>query len=128
MRPLSRARWPICAVALCCLSPSVLADAGGGKKKKDRSIDSCASFTQTDREDEDGVDFTVASSCDVKLSCGIKWSLTCAPGTKKAKTFREGAAFELDTGTSETATASTARCGHTGWEIAEITWRCEPVP
>lgn len=130
MRSPRRARWPICAVALSlvAVSTSVLADSkSSGKKSPKRTIAACTSFDQLDRADEDGVDFSITSSCDVTLACGIKWKLTCAPESKKRKTFREAAAFSLPTGTSAGVTASASRCGHDGWEIGEITWSCEPV-
>jgi len=81
-------------------------DTPAKKKKPKLNIDDCASFTQLDREEEDGVDFAIASSCEVKLACGIKWTLVCAPGTKQSKKTRGAVAFELDTGGSDGATAS----------------------
>ena len=124
MRPLRRARWLAIAIALSFLSPAALADSA---KKKRKSVAACASFDQRDREDEDGVDFVIANSCEIKLACGVKWSLTCAPGTKKAKTTREAAAFELEDGKTEETTASADRCGAGSWELTDISWSCEPV-
>jgi len=130
MRSPPRARWLICAIALSSMPSSVLADddTPAKKKKPKLNIDDCASFTQLDREEEDGVDFAIASSCEVKLACGIKWTLVCAPGTKQSKKTRGAVAFELDTGGSDGATASAGTCGYHGWEIRDISWSCEPVP
>lgn len=124
---------PLCAVvamgvaALC--APSAVADADNPKprKPKRQSVADCASFDQRDRADEDGVDFTIASRCEVKLRCGIQWALTCAPGTKQAKKTRQGVAFELENGHSEAVTASATTCGFEGWEISDISWSCQPV-
>lgn len=128
MRSPTRARWLICAIALCSMSPSVLADGKAKKKKKEkRNVDDCTSFAQLDREDEDGVDLSIHSTCDVKLSCGIKWTLVCNPESRKAKKSREAVAFQLEYDTSDGATASTASCGLHGWEITDITWSCEPA-
>ncbi len=124
MRSLRRARWLAFAIALSCLAPTAVADSG---RKKDKSVDSCTSFDQRDRADEDGTDFVVTNSCDIKLACGVKWTLTCAPDTRKEKTTRHGAAFELEDGQSEETEASTAACGNAGWEISKISWSCEPV-
>jgi hypothetical protein len=124
MRSLRRARWLTFAIALSFFTPAALADS---TRKKRRSIESCASFDQVDRADEDGVDFVVGNSCDIKLSCGVKWSLTCAPGGKKEKTTRHGAAFELEDGQTGGAEASTSECGNAGWEISNISWSCEPI-
>jgi hypothetical protein len=122
MRSPSLARWPICAFALCSLVSTVTA-----QKKKGRSVGDCAAFDQRDRADEDGVDFTVDNRCDVKLSCGIKWSVTCAPGTRKAKSKKGGVAFTLEADAVEAVTASAEHCGFAGWEIKDISWSCEPV-
>lgn len=132
MRSPVRARWAFCALALCLLAPAATADPDAeAPKKKDRpskkSIAACTSFDQRDRADEDGVDFVFASSCETKLACGVKWTLTCAPGTKSAKKTKEAVAFSLDTGTGEEVTASAAACGYHGWEIAQITWSCQPT-
>lgn len=126
MRPHTRARWLLGAVVLCFVSPSALADDKAKKKRPKQSVDDCATFHQVDREDEDGVDFSIHSTCDVKLSCGIKWTLVCAPGSKKLKRTREQVAFELEYGGSDGATASAGTCGFDGWEITDITWSCQP--
>ena len=124
MRSPRRARWLAFATALSFFTPAALADSG---RKKRKSIDSCASFDQRDRADEDGVDFVVANSCEIKLACGVKWALTCAPDTRKEKTTRHGAAFELEDGQTEATEASTAICGNASWEIRDISWSCEPI-
>jgi hypothetical protein len=129
MRPHTRARWLLGAIVLCSFHPSVLAEDKAKKKPKKQAVDDCTSFTQLDREDEEGVDFAIHSTCDVKLSCGIKWTLVCAPESrKKSKKTREQVAFDLEYGASDGATASAASCGFDGWEITDITWSCEPVP
>jgi hypothetical protein len=122
-----RARWLAVAIGLSIALPAT-ADTPAKKKKPRNRVADCASFDQRDRADENGVDFTIASRCEPKLACGIKWTLTCSPGTKKAARTREGAAFELENGQSDGASASADRCGPDGWEISDITWSCEPLP
>ena len=124
MRSTRRARWLAFAIALSFFTPAALADSG---RKKRRSIESCASFDQRDRADEDGVDFVVTNSCDIKLACGVKWSLTCGPDTRKEKKTRHGAAYELEDGQTEETEASTTDCGNSGWSISDISWSCEPI-
>lgn len=128
MRRSARARGPFCALALLSvlsLSPTVLAE--GDKKPPKKSLESCTSFGQHDRAEEDGVDLSVTSTCEIKLQCSISWAVTCAPGTKKAKRTRGAATFELDTGGTDGATASAAHCGVYGWEVADIKWSCKPA-
>jgi len=126
MRSLRRARWLAVAIALSTLAPDALADDQPSKKKK-RSVASCATFDQRDRSDDAGVELSIASTCEARLSCSIKWALTCSPGGKHEKKTWEGAAFELDTGESQGATASASTCGDAGWEISSITWSCDPM-
>lgn len=126
MRHPTRARWLLAAGAVAAFS-TVSTSAADPKPKRAKSLGDCASFDQRDREDEDGVDFTIESRCEPKLACSIKWSLTCAPGTKKAKKTREAVAFQLENGQSESHTASAAACGFDGWQIGDIVWSCDPV-
>lgn len=127
MRHPTRVRWLLASSLAVAALSTVSTSAADPKPKRSKSIGDCASFDQRDREDEDGVDFTIGSRCEPRLACSIKWSLTCAPGTKKAKKIREGVAFELDNGQSESHTASAAACGFDGWVIGDITWSCDPV-
>lgn len=124
MRSQRRARWLAMAIALSTLAPEALAD-GDQPAKKKKSVASCATFDQ--KEVEVGLELTVASSCAAHLACSIKWAVTCAPDTKREKKIWEGAAFELDSGQSESATASAGACEDDSWEIASITWSCDPM-
>src|SRR5262249_29161363 len=123
MRRLASSRWVSCALALTLSSPAVLADT----HRKHRSIADCTSFGQHEREDDDGVDFTIRNACPAKVSCGIQWKLTCAPNTHRAKTTRGAASFELEPDTSDGTTASTDECGIDGWEISDVSWSCKPA-
>jgi hypothetical protein len=114
-------RWAPIPVALALLCPSALAD--GHHKKQ---IEDCTSFDQTELAEDAGVQFTIKNTCEATLQCGIKWTLTCAPGTKKAKKSKGAVTFELDEGTSDGTTASSDACGYDGWEIDDVTWSCEP--
>jgi hypothetical protein len=121
-----RARWLVCAIALS--TPLAVSTSSAEKKPRRVSIAECASFDQRDRSDEDGVDFTIASRCEAPLACGIRWTLTCAPGSKRAKKSRGAASFALDNGQAEEVTASASTCGLDSWQIGEITWSCQPAP
>jgi len=126
MRSHPPARRPICALAvLCSLVVPVAIVAAEGKKKV--PVSECASFDQQDREDEDGVDLTVSSGCEVKLACSVKWTVTCAPDSKHPKRKKEAVTFDLENGQSQTASASVTACGLKGWEITDISWSCDPV-
>jgi hypothetical protein len=119
MRSSSRARWLLVAAGLCCAT-TVLAD------HKHKPASECTSLGQVEHDDGTGVDLSVASTCDTKMSCGIKWTLTCAPHTKHVKRTQNAVAFDLDTGQSDGTTASSVECGNDAWEISEVTWSCAP--
>lgn len=129
-RPLHRTRWARCALALLAVafaaSPA-LAETKKKRAKKKTPVSACASFDQRDREDE-GVDLVVGNQCDVKLSCAVSWTLTCAPDTPRATRNPERTAFALDTGGSQSTLASPATCGNAGWMIDDVTWTCQPEP
>ncbi|MCA9677686.1 MAG: hypothetical protein H6709_14625 [Kofleriaceae bacterium] len=124
------ARGPgLALLAVAVLLPAHLAHADDKPSKKaGKSVARCVAFDQRDRDDEDGVDFHVSSTCEIRLSCTIKWSLTCSPGTKKQKTTWEGFSFELDNGEAADHTASASACGNAGWSLDHISWSCEPIP
>lgn len=136
MRSIRRARWASLALALSIALPAQLAAAdqktGGSsgtaaKKKERRSISECTSFDQRDREEEDGVDFMVTNSCSVPVACSMRWTVTCAPESKKRRSRKSDShAFSLDASNGITLTASTARCGDDGWSIDDISWSCAP--
>ncbi len=129
MRPSRpRASWPgIALVTLCILSPAALAQKSS-KKKAGKSLAACTSFDQVDRDDEDGVDLSVSSTCDVKMSCTIKWRLTCSPDSKKKrKSTWEGYSFELEGIASGQTTAAATSCGNNSWSIDSISWSCQPL-
>ena len=107
------------AIALLCVSTPATAR---------KSIADCTSFSQRDLEEDGGVDFTIDNKCEVKVSCGIKWTLTCAPGSKRAKKSREQVVMDIESGMSDGTTASAEACGYDGWEISGVTWSCEPAP
>jgi len=134
-----RARWATLALALSIALPVqlVAADdaaaddkpaAGTAKKKRERrSISECTSFDQRDREDEDGVDFMVNNSCSVPVACSMRWTVTCAPESKKRRSRKSDShTFSLDASNGITVTASTTRCGDDGWSIDDISWSCAP--
>jgi hypothetical protein len=125
-----RARWASCALALCLAIPTplALADEGERKKPSRKTVAECTSFEQTDRETEDGVDFSVRNACSMPVSCSLSWALTCAPASKKSRSRKvDTHAFQLDADNGITLTASTARCGDDGWAIDSITWSCAPA-
>ena len=120
--PRRRAQWLCFAIALSSLAPSALADKD---KKKKASIADCTSFDERELDDDAGVELTITNSCEAKLSCGIKWTLTCGPGSKRSKKIRQAAVFLIDSGMSDGTTASSEACGLDGWEITGVSWTCD---
>jgi hypothetical protein len=127
-----RARWATLALALTIAVPAI-ADVGtsdtaspDGKKKK-RSISECTSFDQRDRDTEDGVDFTINNSCTVPVACSMRWTVTCAPQSKKRRSRKSDShAFQLAADAGIKLTASAERCGDDGWSVDDISWSCNP--
>jgi hypothetical protein len=131
MRSISRARWATLALALSIALPQLaVADRktdGSAKKKVRASVAECTSFDQQDREDEDGVDFSVNNSCSMPVECSMRWTVTCAPDSKKRRSRKtDNRSFALDADNGITLTASTAQCGDDGWSVGEISWSCAP--
>ena len=121
-----RARWATFALALAIALPAPLyADTPTPKKKK--SVAECTSFDQSDRDEEDGVDFSVHNACSIPVSCSVSWALTCSPQSKKRRSRRvDSHAFQLDAEHGLSVTASSSRCGESDWSIDHITWSCQP--
>ncbi|MBK9031125.1 MAG: hypothetical protein IPL61_07285 [Myxococcales bacterium] len=127
-QPNRWARGAACALVLALAAQPALADR---KKKKARapraSIADCTSFEQVDRVDE-SVDLVIANTCEVAVACSVSWTVTCAPGTKRAHRHQHGSAFALATTQSQAANASAAVCGNDGWVIDDVLWSCQPEP
>jgi len=132
-RPIRRARWARCALALLALvaitQPAFAEPKKRGKKTKVKKtpVSLCASFDQVDKDDA-GVDLVVGNQCDVGLTCAVSWTLTCTPRTGRATHNPARASFALDTGGSQSTLASTAQCGNDGWVIDDVSWSCQPQP
>jgi len=126
MRSPIRARRRSCVLALLvCLCIPTLAAADDPPRR--RPVSACTRFDQR-ASGEDAVDLVVANRCAIPVDCSVTWTVTCAPESpKRRSTKREGAAFRLEPTTSQTTTASAARCGGDGWQITAITWSCAPA-
>jgi hypothetical protein len=127
MRSIHRARWATFALALTIALPAAADRKPDVKKKERKSVSECTSFDQRDREDEEGVDFSVNNSCSMPVSCSMSWTVTCAPDSKKRRSRKsDSKSFALDADNGITLTASTARCGDDGWSVGDISWACSP--
>jgi hypothetical protein len=105
-----------CGLAACVLSPPAAA--------KD-SADTCVSVS-TDSINE-GLKWTLSSSCERKMSCTIDWTLTCKDheGAIESRTAgRER--FALEPAQQHATTAASKACGASNWSIDDVTWDCQP--
>jgi hypothetical protein len=101
-------------------------NAGVAKPLIDKSIVTCAVFTQTDRAD-DGIAIVVANACGIPLTCSLKWTVVCAPDSAKRKVKHNSRlAFVVEDGKQEEHTASPAICKSDSWSIEGISWSCVP--
>lgn len=123
-RPTTLGRRALVCLALATLcSPAAAQSKKKVKKKTPVSV--CAHFDQVDKDD-DGVDLVVANRCDIKLSCSVSWTLTCAPASARASRTQHASAFELEVGSDQRTLASPAACGNDGWVLDDVSWSCRP--
>lgn len=121
MRSTSWARWATCALAIMIIVPAAAA-----KDEGRRSISSCTSFDQTDR-DEETVELTIHNSCSIPVDCSISWRVVCAPDSKKRRAAHPGSKkVSLPSAGTTSAQASAAICGDDAFAIDSIQWSCQP--
>ena len=117
----NRTRWATCALALMIAMPAL-----AGKKKTDKSLSDCTSFSQKEKGD-DAVEMAVRNGCKAQVDCSISWKVVCAPDSKKRRAVHaKESKFTLLEGSEQTAEASAAVCGDEAWTIQSVTWGCEP--
>lgn len=124
-RPNTAGRRALVCLALAAMVAPAAAQPKKKKAKKKTPVSVCAHFDQVDKED-DGVDLVVANRCDVKLSCSVSWTLTCAPETPKVSRSQHGTAFDLELGADQSTLASPSACGNDGWVLDDVIWSCQP--
>lgn len=126
MRATKWARGASCALAMSVCVPSILSLAEARADRGARSVASCTSFDQVEK-DNDKVQLTVHSACSVPLDCAVSWRVVCAPESKSRRAVHPAAAkFSLNQGGAWTEEASAAVCGDASWAIDAVQWRCEP--
>ncbi|MDX2089863.1 MAG: hypothetical protein SFX73_18550 [Kofleriaceae bacterium] len=122
MRSMFWARWATCALAIMIIVPVAAAGDGGSK----RSISSCTTFDQVDK-DEETVELTIHNACTVPVDCSISWRVVCAPDSKKRRMVHPGSKkVSLETAGTTSAQASASVCGDDAFAIDSIQWSCEP--
>ena len=112
------ARGAICALAITVGVPAFA--------QKDKSLDDCTSFTQTEKGD-DVLALTVQNSCKVPIDCSVTWRVVCAPQSAKRRSVHPSSKkFALTEGSGQTVEASASVCGDDDWSLDSIKWGCEP--
>jgi len=103
------------------LVPIAAADRGERK-----TIASCTSFEQNDRDD-DTVELSIHNSCSMPVDCAMSWRVVCAPDSKKRRAAHPGSSkLALVSAGSGSAQVSASVCGDDAWAIDSISWSCEP--
>jgi len=121
MRTTNRARWATCALAMMILVPAAAAD-----RDSKKSLASCTSFDQTDKDD-DTVELSIHNSCSIPVDCTMSWRVVCAPSSKKRRASHAGSAkLVLTSGGTGSGQATASVCGDDSWSIEAINWSCEP--
>ncbi len=122
MRRLGAAVFALCAGFL---SMSINVDPGSGvaHASETPNASDCIGFQKS--ELDKGLSYSIENVCERKLSCGVKWTLTCedADGKTTAKTPGK-AHVSLDASGSAAVTASADSCKQ-GWRIDEVSWSCK---
>jgi hypothetical protein len=119
LRPMKRARWATCVLALTICVPAVA-------KVRAKSLADCTAFDQQEKG-EDAVEFTIRNACTIPVDCQIEWRVVCAPSSKKRRSVHASTSkLALALGTTHTAEASASVCGDDAWTIDSVNWSCEP--
>jgi hypothetical protein len=122
MRTSTWARWATCALAMMLVIPAATSARGDSKK----SLASCTSFDQTDKDD-DTVEMSIHNSCSIPVDCSMSWRVVCAPSSKKRRSTHAGSAkLALTSAGTGSAQATASVCGDDAWAIDSINWSCEP--
>lgn len=140
-------RWMLCAFTLASISsltqstPEAFAQKEAGaqeegstrkeegpkKKKKARkkSIRQCMSFSQKMGTDDESVELSLKSRCQVSVVCSLEWEVTCVDdGTRATTPGKRSSSLEYSD--SLFATASAAQCAES-WELDAVKWNCVPA-
>ncbi len=91
----------------------------------DPSASDCVRFSKSDLDK--GLEFSVQSSCEHKLSCSLSWNVVCEDTegkvTSRAKASRR---FALALDDDLTILGSAETCKQS-WRIDNVGWNCQPV-
>ena len=125
MRLSRAAQWVTCA--FFAIGVASAGDVRGGPKrgKKRASKMTCMKYSQA--MSESGVDLTLRSGCEARVTCEIRWVVRCGDDDKDTAKRQFAESFSLDHGDAHRAEPSAAVCGDESWEIDDVRWSCQPV-
>jgi hypothetical protein len=104
----------------------ILVPIAAADRASKKTIASCTSFEQNDRDD-DTVELSIHNSCSMPLDCAMSWRVVCAPDSKKRRAVHPGSSkLALVSAGTGSAQASATVCGDDAWAIDSISWSCEP--
>lgn len=88
----------------------------------DPSAGDCVRFAKADLEK--GLEFSVASSCDRKMSCSLSWNVVCEDTDGKVTSrAKESKRFTLEADADMTFVGSAESCKQS-WRIDGVGWAC----
>ncbi len=103
-----------CLFAVALAAPSLASE----------NADECVVVYQNDQDK--GIDFELKNNCDKRLSCAIKYTVSCenASGRTTSSTKKD-AKFGVEAATTHHEKASAASCND-GWKVEDVSWDCAP--
>ena len=108
------------AIASCLFAVAVAAPSFASE-----TADECVVVYQNAQDK--GIDFELKNNCDKRLSCGIKWTVSCENASgKTTSSARRDARFGIDASTTHHENASAASCAD-GWKVDDVSWDCAPT-
>ena len=108
------------------LAAAAIGDSGDAladrKNKRRVRVSQCVDFDQERGSDELSVELRLSNTCDVPVSCELRWQLECGSRNEG----RETRSFSLALTESRGFTASAAVCGEAAWSVKDVRWHCRP--
>jgi hypothetical protein len=100
------------------------ASIGTAAAEETPNANDCIGFEKN--ENDHNIQYSIENVCERKLSCTVRWKLTCENKDGKATSRSAGKAnISLAGETTGEVTASAETCKQ-GWRIDDVSWSCQP--
>jgi hypothetical protein len=100
------------------------ASMGSASAEETPNASDCIGFEKN--ENDHNIQYSIENVCERKLSCSVRWKLTCEDKNGRATSKSSHKAnVSLDASGSAEVTASAESCKQ-GWRIDDVSWSCQP--